>query len=128
MVVIMQTGEVIQQVRKSKGLSQAQLAKDIMSRSNLSNFENGVYTPAFDKVLALLKRLNLSFAELTQMAADDNLHLKELEEEKIAVENQGTNEQLMALAKKVEKLAVTDIRFRFTSFQQHYPSTQSRPI
>lgn len=57
-------GKTIRQIRKSKGMNQSALARDIMSRSNLSRFEGGKYYPSYDKVILLLDKLEMTLEEL----------------------------------------------------------------
>lgn len=57
-------GKTIGFIRKSKNISQQELSKGILSRSNLSRFENGNYEPSFFKVSALLERLQISLEEV----------------------------------------------------------------
>lgn len=104
----MGAGSIIRQVRKSKGISQTDLAKDIMSRSNLSNFENGLYVPSFDKVVALINKLNLSLEEFTFMNQDADVTAEKYHEKLANAENQGTNEALLELAQEIETHARHD--------------------
>lgn len=60
----MQTiGAVLRSLRQDKGLTQAQLAHGIMSRSHLSELEHQNYYPTYDKFLRLVNRLGLSLDE-----------------------------------------------------------------
>lgn len=56
----MEIGQLLKKIRKEKELTQAQLAHNIMSRSHLSELENGNYFPSYDKFLQLLEALNVS--------------------------------------------------------------------
>lgn len=58
-------GKTIGFIRKSKNITQLELSKGIISRSNLSRFENGNYEPSFFKVNALLERLKISLEEVS---------------------------------------------------------------
>ncbi|WP_052380328.1 helix-turn-helix domain-containing protein [Paenibacillus camerounensis] len=75
-------GRTIGQIRRSKGVSQAVLARGIMSRSNLSRFEGGHYYPGYDKLILLLDKLEMSLEELLFLHQDNapqvkrTLHLK----------------------------------------------------
>ncbi|MDR0921961.1 MAG: helix-turn-helix domain-containing protein [Lactobacillales bacterium] len=63
----MEIGEIIRSIRKGKGLSQKELSKNIMSRSNLSELESGNYFCSYDKFIYLLKKLNVSLSEFEEI-------------------------------------------------------------
>ncbi|MNC08426.1 Helix-turn-helix domain protein [compost metagenome] len=75
-------GKTIGQIRRSKGMNQAVLARGIMSRSNLSRFEGGKYYPGYDKLILLLDKLEMALEELLFLHQDNapqvkrTLHLK----------------------------------------------------
>ncbi|MGX7264752.1 helix-turn-helix domain-containing protein [Enterococcus crotali] len=56
-------GKTIKSIRISRAISQEELCRGVMSRSNLSRFENQLYIPSFDKVLKLLDRLTVTLDE-----------------------------------------------------------------
>lgn len=56
-------GEVIKRLRKSKGLTQEELAFGICSVSTLSKIENGRQTPHYSTFKALLRRVDISLDE-----------------------------------------------------------------
>ena len=56
-------GEIIREVRKNRGMTLTDLSEGIMSFSSLAEFERGKYVISFDKLIKLLKKLNLSFTE-----------------------------------------------------------------
>lgn len=56
-------GEALQQVRKDKKMSQKELSAGILGRSHLSQIENNVYFPSYDKMFQFLDRLNITFEE-----------------------------------------------------------------
>lgn len=58
-------GEALQQIRKDKNMSQRELSEGILSRSHLSQIENNIYFPSYDKMFQFLDRLNISFEEFT---------------------------------------------------------------
>ncbi|OKP79974.1 hypothetical protein A3844_27795 [Paenibacillus helianthi] len=66
----MYLGTTIQQIRRSKGMNQTELAQGIMSRSNLSRFEGGKYYPGYDKLILLLDKLEMSLEELLFLHQD----------------------------------------------------------
>lgn len=85
----MEFGETIKQIRKAQGISQVELAKDIMSRSNLSRFEKGHYYPSYDKIIDIIARLGLSLEEILYIANDYQANpLEQLQQQLVAVENQ----------------------------------------
>ncbi|KRL53780.1 helix-turn-helix domain-containing protein [Furfurilactobacillus rossiae] len=59
----MTVGEVLRQLRIDKNLTQREVAAGIMSRSHLSELEHGDYYPAYDTMLRLLRRLNITLTE-----------------------------------------------------------------
>ncbi|MEI5993818.1 helix-turn-helix domain-containing protein [Candidatus Enterococcus mansonii] len=63
-------GQTIKRIRLSRSLSQEEVCKGIMSRSNLSRFENQLYIPSFDKVLQLLDRLLVTLDEFMYIHRD----------------------------------------------------------
>lgn len=63
-------GKILKRIRLEKGLTQKELSAGILSRSHLSELENGNYYCSFDKFLQLLRRLNVSLHEF-------DLYLKE---------------------------------------------------
>ncbi|WP_429948339.1 helix-turn-helix domain-containing protein [Enterococcus sp. AZ101] len=66
----MHFGQTIKQIRLSRSLSQEELCQGIMSRSNLSRFENQRFIPSFDKVLKLLERLTVTLDEFMYINRD----------------------------------------------------------
>lgn len=56
-------GEVLKYIRTSKNMTQEELSKGIMSRSNISRFEKGNYEVSFTKFIQLLNRLAVTFEE-----------------------------------------------------------------
>ena len=63
-------GKILKRIRLEKGLTQKELSAGILSRSHLSELENGNYYCSFDKFLQLLRKLNVSLHEF-------DLYLKE---------------------------------------------------
>ncbi|OMH28083.1 helix-turn-helix domain-containing protein [Motiliproteus sp. MSK22-1] len=61
-------GQVLREVRKSKGISQEQLALQAsIDRSYISKLEQGQYQPTLATVFALSKILNCTPAELVNL-------------------------------------------------------------
>lgn len=85
----------MQLVRKSKGISQNELATGVMSRSNLSNFENEQYIPAFDKVILLLSKLNITVEEYLSLSKQTDIQYQFLYQELVKTENYGTRDELI---------------------------------
>lgn len=56
-------GKLIKELRLDKQLTQAELSSGILSRSHLSELENGKYHCSYEKFIFLLKRLNISPSE-----------------------------------------------------------------
>lgn len=63
-------GKILKRIRLERGLTQKELSAGILSRSHLSELENGNYYCSFDKFLQLLRKLNVSLHEF-------DLYLKE---------------------------------------------------
>jgi len=94
-------GKTIQLIRKSKGISQIQLAENIMSRSNLSSFENDQYIPSFDKVISLLSKLNIDVEEYLLLTKETDIQLHFFKQELVNVENYGTLDELVTLNRQI---------------------------
>ena len=56
-------GAVYKEIRKSKGLSQKQVAGELISRQSLISFEKGESTPRYETMEYLLRQIDMSFAE-----------------------------------------------------------------
>lgn len=63
MIHTLTTGELIRKIRIDKGMTQKEAARDILSRSHLSELEHNNYYPTYDKMIMLIYRLGLSLAE-----------------------------------------------------------------
>lgn len=57
-------GTVLKEIRKGKGLSQAEVCGDFISRVALSKIENNINSPSYRSLIYLLDKLDLSLAEL----------------------------------------------------------------
>lgn len=83
----MKLSEKILLLRKRRGLSQEQLAKEInVSRQAIYKWETGITTPDIDNVKLLSEFFNISFNELV----DDNVSIKEMP---ISISNDNKNEE-----------------------------------
>ena len=83
----MAIGEKYKELRKEQSITLAQAAKGICATSNLSRWENGKITLEFNKVLALLSRIQISptefigYADIVQENDLPTEILKAIEEE-----------------------------------------------
>lgn len=74
----MNLGEKIVEMRKSKNLSQEQLAEKLdISRQTISNWENGKFYPDIDSLVKLSKCFNISLDDLLNYDAKVLDHLKD---------------------------------------------------
>lgn len=70
-------GYKIRERRIEAGLTQSQLAQDIISRSYLSQIEHGLVEPSYDVLLKIAKRLNTSVEKLSETPINkDFLHIQ----------------------------------------------------
>lgn len=100
----MEFGETIKQIRTSQRLSQRDLARGIMSRSNLSRFESGDYYPSYDKVIGIIGRLGLSLEEILYIADDYQANpLEQLQRKLVEYENQSNLEGLREVSRASKK-------------------------
>lgn len=56
-------GKVYKEIRESKGLSQAAVCGDMISRTTLAKFESGQSVPKFENMVFLLEQINMSYGE-----------------------------------------------------------------
>ncbi|WP_439425446.1 helix-turn-helix domain-containing protein [Oenococcus alcoholitolerans] len=66
-------GEIISDFRENKGMSQAALARGILSNAQLSKFERGVSSLTVEKFYLLLDRLSITPNEFAQALDDEQL-------------------------------------------------------
>lgn len=77
-------GEKIRQIRKSKGLTQEQLAEQIgIDNKHLSRIEKGRHMPTYNIIKRLAKVLDFDIFEIDNMSVDsikqpDKIYLKSL--------------------------------------------------
>lgn len=78
MVVKMELGQRLYELRKKKGLSQEQVA-DILdvTRQTISKWETGQTYPDYEKLVPISKLYEISLDELANNTAEDNLYEKE---------------------------------------------------
>ncbi|MDC7952688.1 helix-turn-helix domain-containing protein [Liquorilactobacillus mali] len=69
-------GPLIKKIRTDKNLTQKKASTGIMSRSHLSELENGKYFPSYEKMLGLLQNLDISLMEF-QTELGNNYSLKD---------------------------------------------------
>ena len=80
-------GEVIKRRRKALGLSQRELCEGICEVTTLSRIENGRQAPSYNRVKAILQRLDLPDDRYTALLEEDELRLEDLKREASAKEN-----------------------------------------
>lgn len=56
-------GSIYKEIRESKNLTQAEVCKNILSRSNLASFESNRSIPSYEKMAFLLRQLDVTFEE-----------------------------------------------------------------
>lgn len=95
-------GQTIKNIRISRSLSQEELCRGIMSRSNLSRFENQLYIPSFDKVLNLLDRLTVTLDEFIYINRDFLPTRYDYYYQKLVkAENYQNKKELLAVSKQI---------------------------
>lgn len=70
-------GETIQQIRKSRGITQAELASNILNRTTLSKIENSLEEPSYENACRLIKRLGVSQVEFDYIRNNYSFSLKQ---------------------------------------------------
>lgn len=70
-------GQTFKFIRENKSISQEQASKDIMSRSNLSRFEQGSYAIAYSTFIELLQRIDIPYDEFIYIHQKYQLSEKE---------------------------------------------------
>lgn len=95
-------GKTLKQLRISRNMSQQEVCAEIMSRSNLSRFENQEYIPGFDKVIQLLANLGVEMDEFMYINSNYHIsHYERLYEQLIHAENRRNHGELMEAAAKI---------------------------
>lgn len=56
-------GHIYKTIRESKGLTQAQVCGDMLSRTTLTKIESGTVVPKFENMIFLLDQINMSLEE-----------------------------------------------------------------
>lgn len=105
-------GKTLKQLRLSRGMSQQELCTGIMSRSNLSRFENREYIPSFDKVIQLLAKLGVEMDEF--MYINNQYQITQYEKlyaQLIYAENRRNHKELARVAVKIAKEKDTNRSF-----------------
>jgi len=67
-------GELIQKLRKQKGITQARLAEGIMTRENLARVENGAQAISNSNLELILEKLGLKASQLSSYVLKDSEH------------------------------------------------------
>lgn len=70
-------GETIQQVRKSRGITQAELADNILNRTTLSKIENSLEEPSYENACRLIHRLGISQVEFDYIRNNYSFNAKQ---------------------------------------------------
>lgn len=70
-------GETIQKIRKSRGITQAELSNNLFNRTTLSKIENSLEEPSYQNASRLIKRLGISQVEFDYIRNDYNFSPKE---------------------------------------------------
>ena len=97
-------GEKIKNIRRSKGLTQNELAEGICTQATVSNLENGASLPSVTTLLAIADRLKINFSEISDyMPTNDNSFIEIFNQVK-ALCNKGEYKKAQTLLKKSIKL------------------------
>ncbi|MCO6533946.1 helix-turn-helix transcriptional regulator [Lactobacillus sp.] len=70
-------GETIQKIRKSRGITQAELSNNLLNRTTLSKIENSLEEPSYQNASRLIKRLGITQVEFDYIRNDYNFSPKE---------------------------------------------------
>lgn len=70
-------GVTYRELRKNRGISQAVVCKNLISRTTLSKFENGKLIPSVTTFIELLNRLDIGFNEFLYINQDYKLNEKQ---------------------------------------------------
>lgn len=92
----MDLGNTIKSIRKSKGMSQADLANECgLSKNGLWNYENNNRTPSIATLIDIANALDVPFRDLLDNVDDISIHCSTKEDqEKINNANEGNQEIL----------------------------------
>lgn len=88
-------GNILRDVRKQKNLVLTDLKIDNLSTSQLSNIENKGSTPAADKFIHILSRLNMKYDEFVYLLEDEYLEAKASLGDKFVEASQAQNEDAL---------------------------------
>ena len=100
-------GPLIKKIRTDKNLTQKNVSSGIMSRSHLSELENGKYFPSYEKMLGLLQNLDISLMEF-QTELGNNYSLKD----RIYIETTNklsTEQKIDELADYLKKIFTSEV-------------------
>ncbi|MFT9214044.1 hypothetical protein [Liquorilactobacillus ghanensis] len=73
---MMSSGEIVKQIRLSKGLKAKYVYKDLMTQSTSSRYERGKEEIKIAKLLVIIARLNLEFSEFIYLFKAENEEFK----------------------------------------------------
>ncbi|MDN2453104.1 helix-turn-helix transcriptional regulator [Lactobacillus sp. UCMA15818] len=100
-------GPLIKKIRTDKNLTQKNVSIGVMSRSHLSELENGKYFPSYEKMLGLLQNLDISLMEFqTELGTNYSL------EDRIYIETANrlsTEQKIVELANYLEQTFTADV-------------------
>ncbi|MFT8477152.1 MAG: helix-turn-helix transcriptional regulator [Liquorilactobacillus sp.] len=100
-------GPLIKKIRTDKNLIQKNVSIGVMSRSHLSELENGKYFPSYEKMLGLLQNLDISLMEFqTELGTNYSL------EDRIYIETANrlsTEQKIVELANYLEQTFTAEV-------------------
>lgn len=100
-------GPLIKKIRTDKNLTQKNVSIGVMSRSHLSELENGKYFPSYEKMLGLLQNLDISLMEFqTELGTNYSL------EDRIYIETANrlsTEQKIVELANYLEQTFTAEV-------------------
>ncbi|MDN4593135.1 helix-turn-helix domain-containing protein [Polycladomyces subterraneus] len=105
---LIQIGEVIRKVRKSRGLRLEDLADQKISPATVSNIERGVPHVGSEKVLYLLDKLGISLQQIPEILEEENEKLEELLTQLMAVESKLNIIDNQRLLNQLNELPIDD--------------------
>lgn len=125
-------GETIQKIRKSRGITQAELTHNLFNRTTLSKIENSLEEPSYQNASQLIKRLGITQEEFDYIRNNYNLSTKEqiiYDTLNIAYNNQ--SQKIDSLLKKCQEIKNDDDINMITSILKAFKtgnSTEARKI
>ena len=100
----MEVGQLLKKIRLEKNLSQKKVSEGILSRSHLSELENGKYYCSYDKFLMLLRRLNISLLEFEERLEESKLRIEDFNLVRfVQIVNSNDVEKIRTLQKNIDE-------------------------